>query len=276
MVEPDIDSAPMPSGRRVNWAGIAGAICIVIGALVLVGWVTDQDILRTFVPGGIMMLPNPAVAFVVGGIALWLLRSEDASPRARRAARLAGVFVLLLGVLTFVERIFDVSVGIDMLLFPEAVRLQPYRPFGRMATNSTVALSLAGAGLLLMDVETRRKWRPAQLLATLGLVIASLALVGHLYNARPLYAIDRAAVWRCRRRLGSSLFTLAFSSRVRTAAVLHSSPARTLAAYSLGVCCRRRSSLRWSLDGSGSRVGKGRRSAARVESPCSWSLSSSC
>ncbi len=183
----------MPSGRRVNWAGIAGAICIVIGALVLVGWVTDQDILRTFVPGGIMMLPNPAVAFVVGGIALWLLRSEDASPRARRAARLAGVFVLLLGVLTFVERIFDVSVGIDMLLFPEAVRLQPYRPFGRMATNSTVALSLAGAGLLLMDVETRRKWRPAQLLATLGLVIASLALVGHLYSARPLYAIDRAA-----------------------------------------------------------------------------------
>jgi signal transduction histidine kinase len=62
-----------------------------------------------------------------------------------------------------------------------------------MATNSTVALSLAGAALLLVDVETRGQWRPAQLMAAVGVAIASLALLGHLYGARPLYAIDRAA-----------------------------------------------------------------------------------
>jgi signal transduction histidine kinase len=183
----------MAFGRRVDWAGIAGVLCAMMGAVVLVGWVTDQDILRTFVPGGIMMLPNTAVAFIVAGIALWLMRSEDASERARLVARIAAVLVFLLGFLTFIERIFDVSLGIDMLLFADEVRLQPYRPFGRMATNSTVALSLAGAGLLLLDVETPGRWRPAQLMATLGLLIAALALVGHLYGARPLYAIDRAA-----------------------------------------------------------------------------------
>jgi signal transduction histidine kinase len=164
-----------------------------MGAVVLIGWVTDRDLPRSFVPGGILMLPNTAVAFVVGGVTLWLLRSENVAPRVRTVARIGGTFVFLLGFLTFVERIFDVSFGIDMLLFPEKVRLQPYRPFGRMATNSTVALSLGGAALLLIDVETRGKGRPAQLIATLGLVIASLALLGHLYGARPLYAIDRAA-----------------------------------------------------------------------------------
>ena len=183
----------MSSGRRVDIAGAAGVLCSGIGATVLVGWVTGSDILRTFTPRGIMMLPNTSVAFVVGGLALWLLRKEDATPRLRQGARVAAVFVFLLGFLTFLERVTGWSFGIDMLLFPDDVRLQPYRPFGRMATNSTVALSLAGAALLLLDVETRGRTRPAQLMATAGVAISSLALLGHLYGARPLYAIDRAA-----------------------------------------------------------------------------------
>jgi two-component system, sensor histidine kinase and response regulator len=183
----------MSPGRRVDIAGIAGALCSLIGATVLVGWATGSDILRTFTPRGIMMLPNTGVAFVAGGFALWLLRNEDVPPRVRQAARMAAGFVFLLGFLTFLERVTGWSFGIDMLLFPDAVRLQPYRPFGRMATNSTVALSLAGAALLLLDVETLRRTRPAQLMATAGVAISSLALLGHLYGARPLYAIDRAA-----------------------------------------------------------------------------------
>jgi two-component system, sensor histidine kinase and response regulator len=182
----------MSSGRRLDIAGIAGALCSLVGATVLVGWVTGSDILRTFTPRGIMMLPNTAVAFVAGGVALWLLRNEDA-PRMRQAARIAAGFVFLLGFLTFLERVTGWSFGIDMLLFPDGVRLQPYRPFGRMATNSTVALSLAGAALLLLDLETPSRTRPAQLMATAGVAISSLALLGHLYGARPLYAIDRAA-----------------------------------------------------------------------------------
>ena len=139
------------------------------------------------------MLPTTSVAFVVGGVALWLLRDEAAPPRVRQGARVAAVFVFLLGFLTFLERVTGWSFGIDMLLFPDEIRLQPYRPLGRMATNSTVALSLAGAALLLLDVETRGRTRPAQLMATAGIAISSLALLGHLYGARPLYAIDRAA-----------------------------------------------------------------------------------
>jgi signal transduction histidine kinase len=193
MVGPGINSGRMFPGRIASAAGVAGVLTAVIGATVLVGWVTDQDILRTFTPRGIMMLPNPAVGFVVAGISLWLLRWEHPSPTAGRTARVGAVFVLVLGLLTFVERITGWSFGIDLLLFADGVQLQPYRPPGRMATNSTVALSLAGAALLLMDVETRGRWRPAQILATLGLAIASLALVGHLYRARPLYTVDRVA-----------------------------------------------------------------------------------
>jgi signal transduction histidine kinase len=183
----------MPAKSKPSVTGVAGIVCALIGATVFAGWVFDQDTLRAFTPRGIMMLPNPAIGFMVAGVSLWLLRSEDLMSGARNVVRTGAAFVLALGALTFIERVADVSFGIDRLLFAEEVALQPYRPPGRMATNSTVALTLAGAALLLIDVETRRGWRPAQILATIGLAIASLALLGHLYSARPLYAIDRAA-----------------------------------------------------------------------------------
>jgi signal transduction histidine kinase len=187
----------MASGRTASAAAVAGVLCALIGVTVLVGWMTDRDLPRTFVPGGIMMLPNPAVGFILAGLSLWLLRSEGAAMGAGRGARrtaLAAAWVVLaLGFLTFTERVTGWDFGIDQLLFPEGVRQQPYQPPGRMVTNSTVCFTLAGAALLLMDVETRRGWVPAQVLSALGLGIASLALLGHLYGARPLYAVDRAA-----------------------------------------------------------------------------------
>src|SRR5688572_5977523 len=164
-----------------------------VGALVFVGWTFDIAWLRHLPPDPIVMLPNTSVGFMVGGLALWLLRRENAGAKAIRIGGVLGVGVLLLGLISFIERVTGVDVGIDRLLFAERLALFPYRPVGLMATNSTVCFTLAGAALLALDVETKRGWRPSQLSATAGLAIATLATVGHLYGATPLYAIDRAA-----------------------------------------------------------------------------------
>jgi signal transduction histidine kinase len=164
-----------------------------VGALVFVGWTFDIAWLRHLPPDPIVMLPNTSVGFMMGGLALWLLRREDVGAKAMRTGRVLAVGVLLLGLISFIERVTGVDVGIDRLLFPERLALFPYRPIGLMATNSTVCFTLVGAALLTLDVETKRGWRPSQLAATAGLAIATLALVGHLYGATPLYAIDRAA-----------------------------------------------------------------------------------
>ncbi len=158
-----------------------------------IGWTFDIAWLRYLPPDSIVMLPNTSVGFMMGGLALWLLRREDAPVNAVRFGRVLAGVVLLLGLMSFIERVTGVDFGIDRLMFSERVALFPYRPVGLMATNSTVCFTLVGASLLTIEVETRRGWRPSQLLASTGLAIATLALVGHLYGARPLYAIDRAA-----------------------------------------------------------------------------------
>ena len=172
----------------------AAVVACAIGLIVITGWAADVDAMRRLVFGSIHMLPNTAVGFVAAAAALWLQRRPGvAGPRARWTARVLAAAVLALGGLTFGERVFGWDFGIDRLLFPDLLRRHPYRPLGRMATNSTVAFTLAGAALLTIDVVTRRGRRPGQWLATLGLGIASLALVGYLYDTQVLYSFDSAA-----------------------------------------------------------------------------------
>jgi signal transduction histidine kinase len=164
------------------------------GALVLLGWAFDVEPLRRLMLGTIHMLPNTAVGFMLGGASLWLQRRPRAasSPLEYLARAMAGL-VLALGALTLGERLFEWVVGIDRILFPEMLARHPYRPLGRMATNSALAFTLAGAALLWLDVVTRPRRRPAVWFATIGVAIASIAIVGHLYDAQGLYRFDVAA-----------------------------------------------------------------------------------
>jgi signal transduction histidine kinase len=236
VIQESPSSRAAPRLVSVSWAAGAAALTVtVIGTVVLLGWTLDIPRLRHLPPDLIVMLPNTAVGFILGGVALWLLRREDASSSATRIGRALAVVVLLLGLISLVERISGLDAGIDGLLFADRVARYPYRPVGLMATNSTICFTLAGISLLTLNVETSRGWRPSQLFATTGLAIATLALVGHLYGARPLYGFDRAA--------GMALLTaLSFSSLL--AGLLFTRPNRghitLLTAHDLGALLARR------------------------------------
>jgi signal transduction histidine kinase len=210
-------SLPPDTGHDPRPAVLAGTLCTVIGTTVLIGWAADIEVLKRLTPGNIVMIPNTAVGFILLGLSLVLQHSPDGHIAARIAGRIAAMAVLALGFVTFLERIFDWDFGIDLLLFPEEVKSYPYLPPGRMATNSTVSFTLAGTALLLLDRETERGRHPAQILALTGVAVASLALVGYLYGAQPLYAIDRAA--------GMALFT-ALTFFVAQSGILFARPKR--------------------------------------------------
>jgi signal transduction histidine kinase len=167
-----------------------GLIVAISGVLVLIGWATGIEALRSLMPGFIVTIPNTATAFIAGGAALVLLRSDAVPAGQRRAGMACAALALLIGGLTFLERMFGFDFGIDLLLFADAVRAYPYLPPGQMATNTTLGFILAGAALLVLAHEPGRHTRLRELLATAGIVIAALALLGHLFGAPLLYAID--------------------------------------------------------------------------------------
>ena len=179
--------AALALARRV--AIVAAAATTVVAVLALVGWQFDIDFLKRLGVTGFVMLPNTAVAHLLAGTSLLLLRARGSWAPARRVAAVLASIVLLIGLVTLLEWILRTGSSLDLLLFPEQVRRYPFEPPGRMAVNSAISFGLAGAALLLLP----RRPALAQVLAMLGLLIALTAVIGYAFGFRTMYAIDRLA-----------------------------------------------------------------------------------
>ena len=166
----------------------AGAFAVLVGVLVLIGWWRDIDALRTIIPGLIPTIPNTAVAEIVGGLALLFAIRAERDRRSQMATRILAGVLTTLGLLFFYERVTNLDLGIDLLLFGDAVRAMEWLPPGRPAINSTIVMIVDGIALICVDVYTARGRRPAEALSTAGALISFTAIVGYMYGVRGLYS----------------------------------------------------------------------------------------
>ena len=167
---------------------------LIIGVSVLLGWTLGVDQMQRLGLGTIHMLPITAVTFIVASVSLWMQRvTAREIPYRFFVARGLALLVLTIGLVTLAERKWDWDAGIDTLFFHDTLLRLPYQPVGRMATNSAITFALVGAALFLLDGQTRRVRQIAHWFSTLGIGIAILALIGHLYGATPLFQMDVAA-----------------------------------------------------------------------------------
>ena len=187
-------TAEMPSPltvatrRGVVAAAAAVATC---GASVLVGWALGRPVPSVLEPARIAMVPNVATLFIVSGAALILLAGFPEHRVARAGRAVLALTVVVIGVATLIQRLFGVELGIDLILFEQAVRNTPWIPPGRMALNSALSFSLVGMALLLLDTPLERSRQVAQLLALATFFIAFLSLLGYAYGVEPLYTMGQ-------------------------------------------------------------------------------------
>ena len=166
---------------RVTCA-VCAASLIILGALVLTGWLFGYAPLMEVLPGAIRMKANTAIGFVLAGVALILLLHP--SPAARRWSSLCAALLLCGGAATLVEYVFGIDLHIDRLLFNDpSQRTYP----GRMAHISAVNFCLGGISLLLQRSIRRHSRTLAQWLALLVLGMAFAAMVGYTYGVPILY-----------------------------------------------------------------------------------------
>ena len=164
-------------------------MAVAIGSLVLYGWSFRVDLAKSVLPGLVQMKANTALSLVLAGVSLWLLLPGETSRLRRRAAHVLASVVVLTAAATLGEYAFGVNLGIDQLLFREAAGAVATFSPGRMAPTTATALFAIALALLLLDWETRRGRRPAQVLALWALLIAMMAIAGYIYNATALYRL---------------------------------------------------------------------------------------
>lgn len=164
---------------------------ILLGSVVLVGWIAGIPVLKSFIPGLIEMKVNTALGFILAGTAL-ALRCDPTPPPGRRwgATACAGL-VATLGAATLVEWVCRLDLGIDQLVFTEPSSAVLTSAPGRMAPNTAMNFICDGCALLLIDWQPRRGIRPAQILCMIELLMAILALLVYVYGVNDVFGLLR-------------------------------------------------------------------------------------
>lgn len=179
------------------FARATAAFSIVVGGAVFAGWAFGIETLKVILPGQVAMKANASVAFVACGVSLWCLAAESASGLRRKAGRGFALLAGLIGLLTLSEYIFGCNLGIDLLLFPEkAGAIGTFSP-GRMAPLAAMNFVLLSLALLLLNFETRRGLRPAQILVLPAAAAAILTCREYLFGLQTfsgIASVTRAAV----------------------------------------------------------------------------------
>ena len=179
---------PHPQRRLFSRIATATALAsALIGVLVILGWMLGIVSPLSNASGRVMQ-PVPALAFVLGGASLWLLRRPGALGEA--AGAWLALPVLVIGALTVVEHLTSNDLGIDRSFDP----LFPSGAHGtRMSALSAVCFLLQGFSLM------RYHWPPrmrvaAQIAAMTSVGIAVVVLVDYFYNVSTAYRLDAQSV----------------------------------------------------------------------------------
>ncbi|MCC5831739.1 MAG: PAS domain S-box protein [Chlamydiales bacterium] len=153
---------------------ILGAISLLLGVVVIIGWLTHRpsliQIRHQFSP----MQFNSAIGFVLGGLGLISLFY------LRRLSAVIGIILFVLGSLTLLEYALPLNLGIDELFLKHTITVETSHP-GRMGPNTALCFIFLGAGIFLASTAINQRWS-AYLISILSLLIifiGALSIIGY-------------------------------------------------------------------------------------------------
>jgi PAS domain S-box-containing protein len=200
--------------------GSAGVV--VIGSVILLGWLADWEVCKQVLPGMVAMNPATAVCFILAGASLWLLGGSEESSTGtggRQIARICAILVGLVGVVKFSGYLTGWNAPVDQLLFPGKLAVSEMGAPNRMAPNTALNFVFIGLALLGLDVRTRGGRYPAQFLSLAVGGLALLALTGYVFGVTVFYRFSN---------LKPMALNTAFGFLVLALAVLAARPGRGL------------------------------------------------
>ncbi len=177
------------SKGRVQTNAAAGLALMVLGAVVLFGWLFDSPVLQSIRPDWPSMKANAALGIVLSGVALWCMRDQPSTGWALRLSQACASAAALLALLTLTQYVFDWDLGIDTLLVvdssPSTKALHP----GRMPANAASAMLFGNVALLLLvgGVERNARLVVAGFLAILALLLGLYSGAGYVFGASAAY-----------------------------------------------------------------------------------------
>ena len=174
--------------RFLRWTGwlarLAASVTVLAGALVLWGWHTNDEYLKSFMHvSWVATHPLVAMQFILAGAALLLLQAEPLSRWRRYVGVVLGATVVLIAVLKLIGYQYNWERGVDTYLF--YFKLGGYR----MSPNAAFSFLLIGLALVLMDVQVRGRVYLWQICGIAATAVGLLSMSSYFHNVLLLYGI---------------------------------------------------------------------------------------
>lgn len=183
----------MPSPRMIafcQWyVTMVTSLTLIVCLLVAFGWWQSLPLLTSIVPGAPPMMPNTVVGLVALAVALWLLRHEPVSTRARLGAVILAGAAVLIGALTLLQYLTGWQLGVDRWLLPLADPSLPVPHPGRPAPRTAICFVLLGAAVIRLSSASCGRHFLCQVLALGAALVPYTALIGYAYDARILFQL---------------------------------------------------------------------------------------
>ncbi len=173
--------------RRFIISEWSASASVIIGLTVLIGWFADIPALTSLLPGFTSIKVNPAVCFVLVGIALWMSQPKRITTRTRLISFVLSLLVLAISLLTLAQYVFKADFGIDQVLMHQPDALNPLF-LGRMAPHAALCFMLIAVSLLMLDKRSARKILIVRVMNAFVLFVAAVAVVGYVSNISILFA----------------------------------------------------------------------------------------
>jgi PAS domain S-box-containing protein len=175
-----------------TFSKVAAGFAVLLGALVLVGWTFDIQTLVRVLPGLSAMNPMTAICFMLVGISLWCSQTEDSFLGNRILTHVAkgiGMSVLLIGLLTLGSYQWNWRFQIDQLVLPAKLSRDGTHLLNAMSPNTALNFIFCGAGLVGINLVTRRGVWPAQYFVCGSMLLAWLTLIDYVFNSSLFYSL---------------------------------------------------------------------------------------
>ena len=166
-------------------------LVILVGVIVLLGWTLDIALLKSISSNWLSMKANTAICFLLAGVSIafqypvkWPFNANYQKKISVLAACIFGFITLLI----LVEYLFNISPGIDELIFKDGPN-----PFGtlypgRMAPSTVVCFLLLSVSILSGDYKIfKTRVFQIPLLIVVGISLAGLS--GYIFGAEVMFSL---------------------------------------------------------------------------------------
>tara|TARA_R110002073_G_scaffold239285_1_gene400657 strand:- start:180185 stop:182422 length:2238 start_codon:yes stop_codon:yes gene_type:complete len=159
---------------------ITASSAIILGLVVMAGWFFSIPSLVQIHPSFVPMQFNTALGFLMIGLTLlFILKSR------KSVGIISSVIVTTLGVLTLIQYIAQVNLGIDLLFIQPTIGVDPVVP-GRIGANTAFCYSIIGiTTLLAQTTKLNRCW--IGMVGGIVLVLSFASLWGYLSDMPGLH-----------------------------------------------------------------------------------------